>query len=659
MSKGFKLVVSDIETNGLDDSDKLWLCGGKDIATGEVYKFENCHEDPVAKAEAIKFYEACDRIVGHNFIQFDAPQLNKLLKPRLIDPSKVIDTLIVSRTVNYDIEIPTGARSPHSLDAWGRRLGLYKGDYHDFSQFTQEMVEYWYQDLEVTHKLFDNFKKYLFDKDWAKAFRAEHDVQIELVRTKYYGFHFDTNKASFLLNSINKKMEKLEEQFQFDFPPKLVEVNRIQYRLKKDGTEMATVTNAKKKYALCQKSLDGTELICLDYKEFNPGSSQDRIDVLWDAGWKPVEKTKTHMKFDRVEVGQKATPKGEPLTKETYAEKKKQLSRYGWTVSEDNLSTLPHDAPEGAKALAEWLTLEGRRSSLVEWLGQVKEDSRIHGTINNIGAWTGRCSHRDPNTANIASPFHGDAKSPVDAVKKQYDVHLRGCWTVPDGSWLVGADADGIQLRVLADYMWRHFGATEYAEAIMEGKKEDGTDIHNVNRKALGVEHATRDDAKTFIYSWLLGAGVAKTASILRINERQASEARDRFERSIDGLYQLKNDLIPYVYDQGFFKGYDGRKVVVPSKHKTLAGILQNGEAVLMKHSLLRWHEKARALGIRFKMVGFIHDEYQVEVIGEEEEAKTMGQLIADTLLETGQELGFKIPTPGTFDVGKNWADTH
>jgi DNA polymerase I-like protein with 3'-5' exonuclease and polymerase domains len=193
----------------------------------------------------------------------------------------------------------------------------------------------------------------------------------------------------------------------------------------------------------------------------------------------------------------------------------------------------------------------------------------------------------------------------------------------------------------------------------MEGKKEDGTDIHNVNRKALGVDHATRDDAKTFIYSWLLGAGVAKTASILRINQRQASDARDRFERGIDGLYQLKNELIPYVYEQGFFKGYDGRKVVVPSKHKTLAGILQNGEAVLMKHSLLRWHDKARSLGIRFKMVGFIHDEYQVEVIGEEEEAKVMGQLIADTLLETGQELGFKIPTPGTFDIGKNWADTH
>lgn len=652
-------VISDIETNGLDDSTCLWLCGGKNIDTGETYRFDNCHEDDTAKQEAIKWYKSCDLIVGHNFISFDSVQLNRLLQPRLIDPKKVVDTLIVSRLVNYDIDIPLGARSPHSLDAWGRRLKLYKGDFHDFSQYSQEMVDYWYQDLEVTHALFNHFKKVIFNKEWSKSLRAEHDLQIELVRTKYYGFAFDSNKATFLLESIQGKMKELEDEFSFAFPPKLEEVNRVQYRTKKDGTEFATVTNAKAKYALCQKSLDGSELICYDYKEFNPGSPQDRIEALWEAGWKPFEKTKTHMKFERLKVGDKATPKGDPMTLKDYTEKKDRLAKYGWTCSEDNLATLPDSAPSGAKGLAQWLTLEGRRSSLVEWLGQVKQDGRIHGSIQHIGAWTGRCSHRDPNTANIASPFHGDVKSAVDEVKHDYDVHLRACWNVPEGSWLVGVDADGIQLRVLADYLWRHFDATEYADAIMEGKKEEGTDIHNVNRKALGVEHATRDDAKTFIYSWLLGAGVAKTASILRVNERQAADARERFERSIDGLYRLKRELIPYIAERGWFTGYDGRKVVVPSEHKTLAGILQSGESVLMKHTLLRFHDTARKEGIRFKMVGFIHDEYQVEVIGTKEEAEHLGSIVASSMSDIGKELGFYIPTPGSADVGLNWAETH
>jgi hypothetical protein len=652
-----KIVISDIETNGLTNSDKLWICGGKDITTGETVRFDNCHEDGVARREAIKWYESADLIVGHNFVQFDAPMLNKLLKPRLIDPRKIVDTLLISRLVNYDIETPKGAKFPHSLQAWGIRLNKHKGDFHEFDKFSIKMVDYWYQDIEVTESLYDHFNDIIWSPDWRKSLRTEHDVQIELVRTQYYGFFFDKNKAEFLLNSVKTKMNTLEEQFQVDFPPKLTEVNRIKYRLKKDGDEMATVVRAKEKYAIT--NVEDDDLVCLDWIEFNPGSAKDRIDVLWDAGWKPVDKTKTAINFSRKKIGDPYGKSVASMDKDFYNQKKKDLDRYGFTVSEANLSTLPETAPTGAKALAQWLTLEGRRSSLVEWLGQCGDDLRIHGRINNIGAWTGRCAHKDPNTANISSPFHGQPKSAVDEVKKQFDVHLRSCWTVPSDSWLVGTDADGIQLRVLADYLWRHFDADQYAQAIMKGKKEDETDIHNVNKKALDVPNGTRDMAKTFIYAWLLGAGVAKTGQILKVNMKEAQEARTRFEMSIDGLYNLKNQLVPYIADQGYFTGYDGRRVPVPNAHKTLAGILQNGEACLMKHSLLKWHDKARQEGINFKMVGFIHDEYQVEVTGTEEEAKRLGQIQADCMLETGQELGFKIPTPGSYDIGKNWAETH
>ena len=652
-----KIVISDIETNGLDDCDKLWLCGGKDLQTGEVYKFENCHEDPKAMDEAIKWYQSADKIVGHNFIQFDAPQLNKLMGGRIIDPYKIIDTLVVSRTVNYDIAPVKGSRGPHSLDAWGKRLGVFKGNFHAFDQFSEEMVEYWLGDLDTTEALYNYLKKYIFDPDWRKSMRAEHDLQIELVRTKYYGFAFDVPKAEFLLNSVQVQMKKLEEQFMIDFPPKLTEVNRIKYRLKKDGEPMASVLKAKEKYAVTQR--DGEELICFDWIDFKPGSPRVRIDALWEAGWKPVDKTKTHIKFSRLNVGD---PWGETvpsMSKEFYAEKQKDLEHYGWTCSEDNLGTLPEDAPEGAKALAKWLTLEGRRSSLVEWLGQVGSDNRIHGTINNIGAWTGRCAHKAPNTANIPSAFHGEAKTAVEEVKKQYDSHLRSCWTTPSGSYLVGTDADGIQLRVLADYLWRHFDADQYAKAIMEGKKENETDIHNVNKRALGLNHATRDMAKTFIYAWLLGAGVEKTAQILKVSKTQAIVAREDFVKSIDGLKELKTKLIPQVWDQRYFTGYDDRKVIVPSEHKALAGMLQSAESILMKHTLLRWTAEARKAKINFKLVGFIHDEYQTEVIGTEEEATELGKLQAKCMMEVGEELGFKIPTPGSFDVGKNWLDTH
>ena len=651
-----RIAFCDIETNAIDHPDKIWLVGGKMQDTGEVFKFENIHTDPIARKEATEWHQSLDKMVGHNFIQYDLPILNKWLDAPL-DPRKVIDTLIVSRTVDYDIAIPTGGKGPHSLKSWGIRLGVYKGDYHDFANFNQDMIDYWYGDLDTTEALFNHFSHILYDQDWARSMRVEHDLQIELVRSKYHGFHFDHELAQSLLDSVIVEKKELEQLFQEDFPPKLLPVNTIKYREKKDGTVFSSVTNAKKKYAATDRQ--GDDLICYDFISFNPGASKDRVDVLWDAGWKPFEKTATHNKFNRLKIGDPYGKKILKMDQDFYDDKKQSLERYGYTVSEDNLSTLPDTAPRGAKSLAQWLTLEGRRSSLVEWINQVCDDSRIHGTINNIGAWTGRCAHNNPNTANIASPFHGTPRNAVDEIKAKYDHQLRQCWTVPEGSYLVGCDADGIQLRVLADYMWRHFDADMYANAIMKGKKENETDIHNMNKKALGISHATRDMAKTFIYGWLLGAGVAKTASIMQVGVQEAASAMKRFEQSIDGLAPLKKRMVPYIADKGYFTGYDGRKVIVPNEHKTLAGILQSGESILMKHTLLNFHKKARAEGINFKMCAFVHDEYQVEVIGTRDEAEHLGKLIATTMSETGIELGFKIPTPGSYDIGKSWYDTH
>lgn len=650
------ILISDIETNALDHPDKFWLCGGKDVDTGEVFQFENIHADPVARKQATELHLDYDLIVGHNFIQYDLPLLNQFLDDR-IDPRRVIDTLVISRLANYDILTPQGSTGPHSLKSWGIRLGVYKGDFHDFSALTDEMREYWRGDLDTTEALFNHFSPIIFDPDWRKSLRCEHDLQIELVRTKYFGFHFNSDLATHLLNSIESEMDDIEDQFKIDFPAKLLPVNTIKYREKQDGTPYSSVDKARERYDMTTR--DGDDLVCWNYVPFNPSSSRDRIDVLWEAGWKPFDKTKTHIKFDRLSIGDPYGKKITSMDKEFYDNKQNDLLRYGWTVSEDNLMTLPEDAPDGARGLAKWLTLEGRRSSLAEWLGQVCDDGRIHGTINNVGAWTGRCAHNAPNTANIASAFHGDPKTAVEVVKSKYDHHLRECWDTPDGSFLVGCDADGIQLRVLADYLWRHFDADMYANAIMEGKKEDETDIHNMNKKALGVPNGTRDMAKTFIYAWLLGAGVAKTASILGVNQREAQAARTRFEKSIDGLSPLKRRLIPYIGEQGYFVGYDGRKVPVPNEYKVLAGLLQSGESILMKHTLINFHKKARAEGINFKMVGFIHDEYQIEVIGTREEADHMGKLVANTMAETGVDLGFRIPTPGSYDIGKNWLDTH
>ena len=331
------------------------------------------------------------------------------------------------------------------------------------------------------------------------------------------------------------------------------------------------------------------------------------------------------------------------------------FKRYGWKCNEENLKTLPDTAPQAAKDLAKWLTLEGRRNPLVQWLEEVQDDGRIHGKTWHIGAWTQRCSHTKPNLANIPAILDKEPESPVEEIKDTYDHKLRELFVADPDAWLVGCDADGIQLRILAHYM----ESKAYRDAILAGEKEKGTDIHSLNKKALGPICKSRDDSKTFIYAWLLGAGIPKIASILGCSNAQARRAVDQFLRSIPELNKLKKIKIPASAMRGGFEGLDGRWVTCTSEHLMLAGMLQAGEAVIMKHANVLWWHQLKKEGIEFKQVNFVHDEWQTVVFGDKDQAEYVGGIQAQAISTIGDKLGLFCPLSGSYKIGKNWKETH
>jgi DNA polymerase I len=152
---------------------------------------------------------------------------------------------------------------------------------------------------------------------------------------------------------------------------------------------------------------------------------------------------------------------------------------------------------------------------------------------------------------------------------------------------------------------------------------------------------------------------VAKVATILKVNQREAGEAIDNFMNSIQGLSDLKKKVIPHVAKRGWFRGLDGRKVPVPSEHKALAGMLQNGEAVVMKHSAITWTTAARKLGIKYKLVTWPHDEWQTEVEGSMNDAELLGNIQRQSIVDTGKKLSILCPLAGSTDIGRTWGDTH
>ena len=279
-----KIVFADIETDGLAPT-KIHFIRVK-TSDGFIQTFF----DMSVFKTWVEFYQP-DKWVFHNGLGFDVWHINRLVAP-LINPRSVIDTFVVSKLVDYQKFIT------HSLDELGEFLGIKKLKFDGpWDVCTEEMVTYGEQDVEVLEAIFDYYKDYIYSVDWAKSMRIEHDMAIVCWDMNQNGFSFNKPEAEGLLAEVDSEMKTLEDSFQKEFPPKLVEVNRLKYRTKKDGTLFSTVEDAMDKYPLTK--VEGTELVCFDYEAFNPGSPIDRIDVLWGAGWKPWMKTKGHKKHEK------------------------------------------------------------------------------------------------------------------------------------------------------------------------------------------------------------------------------------------------------------------------------------------------------------------------------------------------------------------------
>jgi DNA polymerase I-like protein with 3'-5' exonuclease and polymerase domains len=335
---------------------------------------------------------------------------------------------------------------------------------------------------------------------------------------------------------------------------------------------------------------------------------------------------------------------------------------YGWMTDEENLNTLPDTAPASAHKLARFMLLASRSSMLQTWLENVRDDGRIHGDFNHILPWTHRMSHANPNMGNIPSY---DAKQPH---KTPYGDKMRALWRCDYGRYLVGVDAESIQLRIFGHYI----NDPAFIKALIAGKKEDGSDPHSLNQKALGDICKSRDDAKTFIYAWLLGAGIAKVAQILGCSRDEAEIACDNFLRFYPGLKRLKDDVIPADATAGYFRGFDGRFVRIFGEdyssrcHFALAGYLQCGEAVIMKRACQLWYPKLESEKVPFWFVNFVHDEFQIETVRDMEVAKYVAETVADSIRQVGVDLGLLCPMAGSvlnghgkLAVGDNWMATH
>lgn len=527
------------------------------------------------------YLDSVEKIIVHNGIFFDFPVLKKVWNIT-VKKSQVVDTLVLARL--YDPSIEGG----HSLEAWGERLGYYKAPYKQiWSWMTGTFL-----DKDNAHLPFDEPVIPLLHHYCARD---------TLVTAQLYK-HLEKE----MKNDFSEKSKELEHQvaiiiaeqerngFKLDERAASQLLCELKTKLEAHTVALQSIFPPKVQSNRVHKT---TGKALADIVEpFNPGSRKQIAERLIEKGWKP----------------KKHTEKGSVIVDETTLE--------GINIPE-------------AKAIAEYLMLQKRIAQIESWIEAVEPDGRVHGKVITNGAVTGRMTHHSPNMAQI--PNSGAIYGP----------ECRNLWTVEKGNSLVGIDASGLELRMLAHYM----NDDAYTNEVVSG------DIHTANQKAAGLE--TRNQAKTFIYAFLYGAGSPKIGAICGGGAKEGQQLIDRFLRNTPKLKRLREKVSRIYAEKGWLPGLDGRKLLVRSEHSSLNTLLQGAGAIVMKQALVLLKKELNRNKIWHEFKANVHDEWQIEC--REEDADRVGQLGKEAIKQAGIELKMRCPLDGEYRCGKTWRDTH
>jgi DNA polymerase I-like protein with 3'-5' exonuclease and polymerase domains len=408
---------------------------------------------------------------------------------------------------------------------------------------------------------------------------------------KYNKFEQRSIELEHKVQAIIAKQER--NGFKLDEKKATILLSELSSKLAAIEVEMQSIFPAKTIERVSEKT--GKNLKA-KVETFNPGSRKQIGERLKEKGWKPGKFTET----------------GQPI------------------IDEGTLEGL--DIPE-AKAINEYLMLQKRVAQIESWLKALGSDGRVHGKVITNGAVTGRMTHMSPNMAqvpNSGSPYGEDC---------------RDLWIVEKGYKLVGIDASGLELRMLAHYMQDD----AYTSEVVSG------DIHTANQKAAGLEN--RNQAKTFIYAFLYGAGDAKIGKVVGAGAKEGQELKSRFLRNTPSLKELREKVSRIAKNSGTLPGLDGRRLQVRSDHAALNTLLQSAGAVVMKQAVVLLDESLSKFNIDYKFVANVHDEWQIEV--EESYADMVGRIGVQSIENAGKVLEMRCPLSGEYKVGNSWKETH
>ena len=624
--------VADLEADGLlDTATRVWCGVFKDRTTKEVFKF-----GPNQIKEMFNFMDTCAELQMHNGIGYDFPLLRKLYGYEY--KGKVIDTLVLSRLLNPKRTLPYSCPNkrigPHSVEAWGYRVGRGKPEHEDWSQFSEEMLHRCSEDVEIQFMIYDKLMEEASNGDWEKAIPLTMRLFELLQRQEEYGWLVDVEYMHKCVQTLDRWIGRIDRALESRLP-NVLEVEEV----KKDG-EYNYLKKPFLKSGKYSESVNrwlgdlpfgpSSVTVCgpftrVSFRPVNLNSNEETKNYLLSLGWEPKE-------WNTDDTGARTSPK----------------------MSKDD-PFVGIDSGIG-RLVAKRVQCRHRRSSIEGLLGIVRPDGRISSVVKTL-ADTSRAIH-----SGIVN---------IPQVKSFFGKQMRKIFTCKEGWVLVGTDSDADQIRKLAGRM----NDPAYTEAVVNGDKDKKTDIHSVNQRAAGLPD--RDLAKTFFYGMLFGAGDAKVGKIVKGTAEDGRRLKSKF---LEGLPALK-DLIEKLasewratakkrynsqwnkmeYYDGYIRGLDGRPIKVPFEHQILVYLLQSDEAIAMSAAYVYFHHRMDKLGYKWGVdygtVCWYHDEFTVECVPSI--AKVVAREAEQSITWANKHFKINCVHVGHAKIGKNWYEIH
>lgn len=600
----------DIEANALLETvSKVWCICAVDLDSDQEWAW-----GPDQIDEGLSFLAEADVLVGHWSTQYDFRALKKV---KGWDPKKPkrYDTVVLARLAFPNIKKTDGdliasgkldkaLHGRDTLKAWGQRIGEHKADYDGgFDAWSQEMQDYCLQDVKTGKALWHFCKVDEMDPRAVENETRVFEVCLEMERA---GWPFREKAAQALYTDLVEQKHIIEQELIEKFGSWQA-VDKV-FVPKRDNKKLGYIA--------------GVEVTKYKTVVFNPGSRPHIEKKLRELGWTPTDFTASgRAKLD-----------------------------------EDILLSIKEDYPE-AKLITDYLLLQKRLGQIADgdngWLRLLDDAGLIHANYNTMGTVTGRASHFKPNIAQVPKVQKHKTKGILLGREGVWGAECRDLFTVKPGFKLLGADFEGLELRCLASYM-AHYDKGAYVDVLLNG------DIHTVNQTAAGLP--SRDNAKTFIYGFLYGAGDEKIGKIVKQGAREGKRLKEKFLRGLPALGALRK-RVGEGAKKGWLKGLDGRRIPVRAAHAALNSLLQSAGAVLCKTWLIDVYDTLQAQGFKwgwdgdFVIVGWIHDELQIAV--REGLEDIIGPIVVECAQKASRNYDFKCPLDSKFVVGNTWKDTH